>query len=155
MPKTRTYESESKKLVKAIDIAVEAFTVECPKIFSKEHQEQFISTYLQRKESILNPQPKFKTLTSLKYEIENVFTYFQEGAGPTVEYFWNKINEQKLDYKRENKLKKILERGKIRGRIEFEYVIDMFVVAQQNGMITRDEALSLSNMIEKFEKSKL
>ena len=93
-------------------------------------------------------------MTSLKYDIESVFTYFQEGAGPTVEYFWNRIAEEKLDYTRENRLKKILDRGKIKGRVEFEYVIDMFVVAQQNGMITRDEALQLSDMLEKFEKRK-
>lgn len=154
MPKTRTYETESQKLARAIDVAVEAFTKVCPENFTPENQKHIIRTYLGWKDSCLNPERKFKSLASLKYDIESVFTYFQEGTGPTVEYFWNKIAEKELDYTRENRLKKILERGKIKGRIEFEYVIDMFVVAQQNGMITRDEALQLSDMIEKFEKRK-
>jgi hypothetical protein len=154
MPRTPTYETESQKLAKAIDIAVEAFTKVCPENFTPENQDHFIKTYLGWKDSCLNPERKFKNLTSLKYDIESVFTYFQEGAGPTVEYFWNRIAEEKLDYTRENRLKKILDRGKIKGRVEFEYVVDMFVVAQQNGMITRDEALQLSDMLEKFEKRK-
>ena len=48
-------------------------------------------------------------------------------------------------------MKKILNRGKIKGRIEFNYVIDMFVVAQQNGMITKAEAERLNEMLEEFE----
>ena len=39
--------------------------------------------------------------------------------------FGKKIGEADLDYKRENKLEKILNRGEIKGRIEFEYVTDM------------------------------
>jgi hypothetical protein len=154
MPRTRTYETESKRLAKAIDIAVEAFTKVCPENFTPENQDHFIKTYLGWKDSCLNPDRKFKNLASLKYDIESVFTYFQEGTGPTVEYFWKKIAESELDYTRENRLKKILDRGKIKGRIEFEYVIDMFVVAQQNGMISRDEAVQLSDMLKTFEQRK-
>ena len=154
MSRTRTYETESQKLAEAIDLAVEAFTEVCPDNFTPENQIHFINTYLGWKEVCLNPERKHKTLASLKYDAEAVFTYFQEGTGPTVECFWNRLAEEKLDYTRENRLKKILDRGKIKGRVEFEYVIDMFVVAQQNGIITRDEALHLSDMIEKFEKRK-
>lgn len=154
MPRTRTYETESQKLAKAIDIAVEAYTQVCPENFTPDTQKHVIDTYLGWKESCLHPDPKYKNLTSLKYDIESVFTYFQEGTGPTVEYFWKRIAEENLDYARENRLKKILERGKIKGRIEFDYVIDMFVVAQQNGMITKDEALQLNDMLKKFEQKK-
>ena len=154
MAKTRTYESESQKLVKAIEIAVETFRDKCPENFTPEHQEHFIKTYLGWKESCLNPERKYRNLNSLKYDIEAVFTYFQEGAGPTVEYFWKRIKDENLDYTRENKLSKILDKGKIRTRIEFDYVIDMFVIAQKNGMITRDQAIKLSAMIENFEQKR-
>ncbi len=151
MTLTKTYETESQKLAKAIDIAVDAFTHVCPKNFTKENQDHFIKTYLKWKESCLNPEAKYRNLQSLKYDINNVFTYFQEGTGPTVEYFWGKIAEAGLYYNRENRIKKILDRGKIRGRVEFECVVDMFVVAQQNGMITKDEALRLSDILKNYE----
>lgn len=154
MPRTRTYEEEANKLAVAIDIAVEAFQNECPANFTAQHQAHFIKTYKEWKENSLNPEPQFKKLASLKYIVNDVFTYFHEGTGPTVEYFWKRIAEENLDYTRENRLKKILERGNIKGRIEFDYVIDMFVVAQQNGMITKDEALQLNDMLQKFEQKK-
>jgi hypothetical protein len=148
----RTYEEEANKLSKAIDFAIEAFEKECPVDFEPHHQEHFINTYKGWKKSVLNPEPQFKKLASLKYNIDDVFTYFQEGAGPTVEYFWKKVDEAGLDYKRENRMRKILDRGKIKGRTEFNYVIDMFVVAQQNGMITREEAERLNKMLKEFEE---
>ncbi|WP_107038934.1 hypothetical protein [Brumimicrobium mesophilum] len=151
MTRARTYEEEANKLAKAIDIAIEAFQNECPSNFTPQHQDHLINTYIGWKESCLNPENKFRKLAALKYIINDLFTYFQEGSGPTVEFFWRKINEMGLDYQRENRLKKILERGKIKGRTEFEYVVDMFVVAQQNGMITTSEAQRLSDMLEKFE----
>lgn len=151
MSKNKTYESESQKLAKTIDIAVDVFTHVCPKNFTKENQDHFIKTYLGWKESCLNPESKYQNLSSLKYDIDNVFTYFQESSGPTVEYFWNRLAEEGLVYTRENKIKKILDRGKIRGRVEFAYVVDMFVVAQQNGMITKDEVLRLRDILKNYE----
>ena len=154
MKKKRTYQEEANKLATAIDIAIEAFTVECPPDFEKSHQEHTISCYANWKESCLNPEPQFRNLASLKYSINDVFTYFQEGTGKTVEYFWKKINDAKLDYKRENKLEKILNRGKIRGRVEYDYVTDMIVVAEQAGMTSKEETIKLSDMLREYESSK-
>lgn len=151
MKKRKTYEEEAKKLAKAIDIAIEAIRKYCPSEFDKSHQEHFISCYSDWKTEYLNPEPQFKTLGSLKYSIQDVFTYFQEGTGLTVEYFWKRIKEERLDYKRENKLEKILSRGKIKGRIEYEYVTDMIVAAEQVGMTTRAETEKLSKMLGEFE----
>ncbi|WP_339718124.1 hypothetical protein [Cyclobacterium amurskyense] len=120
MKKKRKYQEEASKLAAVIDIAIEAFKVECPPNFEKRHQEHTVSCYANWKESCLNPEPQFRNLASLQYSINDVFTYFQEGTGNTVEYFWKKIDEAQLDYKRENKLEKILNRGKIRGRIEYD-----------------------------------
>ena len=151
MKKKRTYQEEANKLITAIDIAIEAFKLECPPDFEKRHQEHTISCYTNLKESCLNPDAQFRNLASLKYSINDVFTYFQEGTGKTVEYFWKKIDEANLDYKRENKLEKILNRGKIKGRIEFDYVTDMIVVAEQVGMTSKEETIKLSVMLGEYE----
>jgi hypothetical protein len=99
----------------------------------------------------LNPLPQYKNLASLKYDVEAVFTIFQEGAGEYVEYFWRRIKEEKLDYERENKVRKILDRGNIRGDNEYNYVTDILVPAQQSGFITQAEAKQLSDMLGRFE----
>ena len=151
MKKRRTYQEEATKLAAAIDIAIEAFKEECPSNFNKSQQEHFIATYTEWKERCLNPDPQFKNLTSLNYSINDVFTYFQEGTGNTVEYFWNKIQEEGLDYERENKLEKILKRGKIKGRIEYDYVTDMIVVAEQVGLTTPEESIKLGEMLGEYE----
>lgn len=151
MSKRRIYDEEADKLVKAIDIAIEAFSVKCPADFDRNHQQHFISCYTEWKENCLHPEPKFKNLTSLKYLVEDVFTYFQEGTGPTVEYFWNKIKEENLPYERENKLQKILDRGKLKDQIEYEYVIDMIIVAEQIGMTTAIQTKTLNELLEQFE----
>ena len=114
-----------------------------------------ISCYHEFKDDALNPEPKFRKIASLKYTIENVFTYFQESNGKDVEYFWKKIEEQKLDYAREDKLGKILKRGKINNRIEFDYVTDIIVVAEEEKRISENEAKKLAEMITEITKAQL
>ena len=60
-------------------------------------------------------------------------------------------SKENLGYVREDKLRKILDRGKIKGRIEYELVIDSIVVAEQEERITKQEATQLSEMIGEFE----
>jgi hypothetical protein len=150
----RDYETEALKLAKAIDVAIDAFGKYPPKDYTQVHLEHFVNVYLDIKDSVLHPDPKYKTIASLKHKIQDIFTYFQEGSGATVEYFWKELAKENLDYVRENKLQKILDRGKIRGRIEYEYVIDMLVVAQQEGLILNEEVDRLNYMIGQFEKRK-
>lgn len=150
----RTYEEEAHKLAIAIDIAIEAFQQIRPPEFEKSHQDHFISCYSEWKVKCLNPEPKYKTLASLKYSKQEVFSFFQESTGPTVEYFWKRIKKEGLDYDRENKLGKILKRGKIRGRVEYEYVTDMIVTAEQVGMISKAEMKQLGEMLGEYESKK-
>lgn len=147
----KDYNAEAIKLANAIDIAVDAFSKYPPKNFTKEHIAHVVSLHHEWKNAVLNPEPKFKNITSLKYDIQNVFTFFQEGSGETVEYFWRQIKNENLDYVREDKLRKIIERGKIKGQIEFDLVTDSLIPAEQEGQITKMEALQLSNMIREFE----
>lgn len=150
----RTYTQELENLVKAIDIAIESYQNFPPKLWNENHIKIVTYQLMEEKSTVIHAEPKFRNLSSLKYSIKTVFTYFQEASGPAVEHFWNKIEEAKLGYKRINHLEKILERGKIKNRIEFEYVTDMVVSAQQLKMITQHEAQNLKFMLGEFEKRK-
>ncbi|PTB97354.1 hypothetical protein C9994_03200 [Marivirga lumbricoides] len=154
MKKKRTYQEDVEKLFKAIDISIESYKTYPPKDWTQDIVKMVTSNLEKDKLSIINAEPKFRTLASLKYDIEAVFTYFQEATGETVEYFWKKIDEAGLDFKRENKLEKILDRGKIRGRIEYEYVTDMIIVAEQVGMTSKEETKRLSDMLGNYEARK-
>ena len=149
--KRRTYQEEVEKLCRAIDISIDSYKSYPPKDWTPEIVNMVTSNLEKDKLSRIEVEPKFRTLASLKYDVEAVFTYFQEATGKTVEYFWKKIGEADLDYKRENKLEKILNRGKIKGRIEFEYVTDMILVAEQLGMTSKEETIKLSIMLGEYE----
>lgn len=151
MKPRKNYEEEAQKLSQAIDIAIESYKTVPPKLWNSSHVELFTNHLIQQKQNVLFPEPRYKSLASLKYSIEDVFTYFQESSGETVEYFWEKIIASNLDYQRVNKLEKILKRGKIKGRLEYEYVKDIILVAQQTGMISQEESKQLSEMLEKYE----
>ena len=146
--KRRTYQEEVEKLCRAIDISIDSYKSYPPKDWTPEIVNMVTSNLEKDKLNRIEAEPKFRTLASLKYDVETVFTYFQE---ETVEYFWTKIGEADLDYKRENKLEKILSRGKIKGRIEFEYVTDMILVAEQVGMTSKEETIKLSAMLGGYE----
>ena len=92
----QNYEVEANKLAHAIDIAIETFRQFPPQNLEKHHIDHFINVYQEWKEMTLHPEPKFKTVTSLKYKIHDVFTYFQEAEGETVEQFWKRISLEKL-----------------------------------------------------------
>jgi len=150
----KNYDTEAQKLVKAIDIAIESYIKFPPDGFTKEVLDHVVNLHKEWKDSVLNSERKFRTLASLKYDIEGVFTYFLEGRGEAVEYFWQQLNQENLGYIREDKLRKILDRGKIRGRVEYELAVDSIVAAQQEGRITAKEAEELSRMIGIFESPK-
>ncbi|TPE42633.1 hypothetical protein [Pontibacter mangrovi] len=154
MKNRKSYQEEVDRLFKAIDLSIEAYTKYLPEGWTGGVLKMVISNLEDQKKRILGAEKKFRTIASLKYEIEAVFTYFQEASGEAVEYFWKRINEEGLAYERENKLEKILKRGKIRGRIEYDYVNDIIVVAEQTGLTTIDETRQLSQMLGEYEAKK-
>jgi len=113
-----------------------------------------VNLNLEWKENILNPEPKFRNLKSLKYDIEAVFTKFQEGNGVFVEEFWKEIKAQNLPYKRENKAAKILKRKKINNIHEYDFVNDVIVPYEQEGLINAEEVILLNEFIIEFENRK-
>ncbi|MEE1082324.1 MAG: hypothetical protein UH850_01070 [Paludibacteraceae bacterium] len=160
---SKKYIEARDNLIKAIDLANEAL-LKYPN--GKEKQEFVydgisytvlewkIKWHNEIKDRRLNEEKKYETLQSLKYTIEDVFTYFQEGAGPDVNEFWRLIKEANLPYERENKLEKIMNRGRIRNDIEYDYVIDTIVPFQQEGILSEEDVQKLNEMIEKFESKR-
>ncbi len=142
------YEEQAAYLAKAIDIAIIAFQKYPPNGFNPSHVEQMVKTYLEYKRI---PEPQYKNLKSLKYRISDVFIFFQEGSGKAVDFFWTEIKKNNLPYKRENKLGKILKRGKIKNQIEYDFVIDVLVPYQQEKLMTEDEVKTVNKLIADFE----
>ncbi len=148
----RTYDEEAKNLARAIDIAIESVQKYPPKEFQTAHVEHFVTVYSDIKNSALNPEPQFKNMSSLKYLVEEVFTYFQESKGEEVEYFWKNIQGENLPFERENKLLKILKKGKIKSQAEYDYIIDVIVPFQQSGIIVGSQVERLNQFIADFEQ---
>jgi len=146
------YDQQANQLGKAIDIAVDAFKKFPPPGFNETNLDNFIKTYLSWKDRLSSPEPQYKNLKSLQYEIQNVLTYFQESSGATVEYFWQQIEHFKLGYKRENKIEKILKRKKIKNDIEYNFVVDVLVPYQQENIITSDDVVLINNLLSDYER---
>ena len=145
---------EAARLAKVIELAVDAITCFPPNGFSAENTAHFIGTYSNMKNQVVSPHPFYKNLRSLRYTEADVFVYFHEGAGAAVEYFWAQAALAELGYVRRDQLQKMLDRGKIKGRIEYDYAVDSLVVAQQQGRITPTEFEELAAMIGQFESGK-
>lgn len=145
------YEEKVENLSKVINIAIRNLEQHPPKGFDKNHLEQFINTYLDLKNNALNPKPQHKNTTSLKYIENDVFTYFQEGFGEAVNVFWEEVKEEKLPYKRINKISKILKRKKIKSQLEYDFITDVIVPYQKEGLIDNQDLESLNKMISDFE----
>lgn len=153
MKTKKDYQTEAEKLAKAIDIAIESYTSVPPEEWDTVVLKMMTKTHREWKENALNPDPPFRNLKSLQFLVDSVFTFFNEGNGPTVELFWKKLKEVELDYPREDRLGKVLKRDKIKSRSEYNLVTDMMVGAHQTGRISEKEFKRLSEMIDEFERS--
>lgn len=148
----KNYTEQAQNLAKAIDIAISVFQKHPPKGFEPQHIDHIINTYLEFRTGITNPKSEFINLKSLKFIINDVFTYFQESTGETVNVFWKKIKENNLPYKRENKLTKIIKRGKIKNQIEYDFVIDVLVPYQQEGIIDENDTHLIKTLLDNYEQ---
>ena len=150
----RTYNEESKKLLTVIDIAIESFKKYLPEGMNKSQINRIVCIHEEWRNEIINASPESKNLKSLKYRIEDIFTYFQDSTGHTVAYFWKRLKEENLDYKYENKLKRILKQSKIKNIHDYNHVTDMIVVSQQLGLISSEDSKILNQLIGEFESRK-
>ena len=148
----KNYTEQAQNLIKAIDIAIDALRKHPPNNFQPEHIEHTINCYLDWRDGIINAESKYKNIRSLKYDIENVFTFFQESSGKTVDYFWQEIKKNELPYKRENRLTKILKRGKIRSQIEYDFILDVLIPYQQERIIEKSDFERIKVLLAEYEK---
>jgi hypothetical protein len=145
------YDIQAAYLANAIDIAINAFNSHPTDDWNKAHIDHFIKVYSEWQYDALNPKSEYKKIQSLKYLINDVFTYFQEGEGNTVSYFWEEIKKSQLPYKRVNKMDKILKANKIKNQIEYDYIIDVIVPYQQEGLLDEQQVIFLNKLIGEFE----
>ena len=138
-------------LFTAIDIAIKSIKKYPPINWDDNAVNQFVDVYIMYKERRTNCEKKFQNLSSLKYSVQDIFTYFQECSGLAVEEFWKQIKDAGLPYKRENKLAKILKRRKINNDIEYDFVTDVIVPYTQEGLITEEESILLKQYLGNFE----
>jgi hypothetical protein len=152
MPSRKDYVTEANRLAKAVDIAIEAFRQYPFEGWDSATVDHVVNVYSKLKYLALNPAPEYRKVASLNYIIQDVLTIFQEGTGQAVDYFWKRIAAEELGYERVDRLRKVLDRGRIKGRAEYDQVTDSFIAAQQQGRITAEEASRLAEMIGDFEK---
>ena len=146
------YFEEAKALSEVIEIAIESLQKIPPKDFNESHLNHVISNFVQIRQSILKPEPRYQNSKSLAYAKVDVLTYFQEGHGETVNYFWKRVAERELGFKRENKLHRILKSGKIRNEAEYNFVIDTLLPYEHEGLMDVSQVTILNRLIETFEK---
>lgn len=146
------YQTAAEKLAKAIDLQIESIHKYPPKSMTAEQISTIINSTLELKKLALKPDKKFRTIASLNYLEKDVLTYFQEGTGAHIEYFWNKVKECELGYERKDMLAAILKKKRISNTSEYELVVDSIVAAQQEGRITEEQAELLSSYIGVYEK---
>ena len=152
MSKQEKYLELANNLCRSAEIAIESIQKYPDKNWKDEFTKKTgIDFYLKCKKIIEHAEPKFQSMSSLKYDYEAIFTYFQESSGIDVDYFWKKIKENNLPFKRENRLAKILKRKKIKDDIEFDFVTDVIVPYLQEGLINEEESILLKQYIGDFE----
>lgn len=151
---SKKFTEASQNLSKAAEIAIESLKKYPPEYWETGELKHVVNCYMEFEFNISNPEPKYQNLRSLKYQEENVFIMFQETSGKYVEEFWRRIKEENLPFKRENKMAKILKRKKINNDIEYDFVTDVIVPYQQEGMITEEEVILLNTYLGNFENRK-
>ena len=145
------YNKQAEILIDIIDIAIDSLTHNPPKGFEEIHIRQFVNTYLDYRNKVLNPEPLFHNLTSLRFIKSDILRYFQEGSGKAVDVFWKDINAKKLDIVRENRFEKVIKRGKIKNQIEYDIIIDLYNSYIETNILSTMEIDKINHLISNFE----
>lgn len=103
------------------------------------------------KKELLDPGSRFRTVLSLRQTETDFFIYWNEASGPDVEQFWIQLMAIGLPFKRKDVLGIILKRGRIRGRTEYDIVMDTIIPAEQTGRISTLEAALLAKYLAEYE----
>lgn len=150
MPTKRlTYEERAEQFAQAADIVqrVVANSTQFPDS-TKTAIEQGAA---ELKRMALEPQPQFRRIASLRYLEEALLTVWNETTGPDTDLVWAEMRKLELPYERKDVLAVVLKRKRIKDEHEFDYVTDNIVIAEQEGRITKEQAVELDAMLMKFQ----
>lgn len=146
------YIQQAESLANAIEIAIDAFKKFPSENWNMDHVWRLIDTYSSWEKTVLNSGPRYKSVESLSYTSNRVFSFFQETSGDIVNYFWQKIKENNLPFDRENKLDKILKRQKIKDQAEYDFITGTMVPFQLDGIIGDEEVMMLGRLMLAYEQ---
>jgi hypothetical protein len=92
-----------------------------------------------------------KTLATLHFVEATVLRSFNESSGPDTEKFWERVANAGLAFHRRDVVREILDRNRIKDRIEYDAVIDTADLLTDAGKITAAEAKQLRQLVERYE----
>lgn len=150
-PVRQSYEQRAEQFAKVCDIAIQMLS---DANIPLEEKTRMIRTSMSDKELALHPEPMYKRIGSLKCIEAEHFWYWNEHQGVHIDKFWQEVKAAGLGYHRKDIFVKILMRGRIGNRIEYDYVIDEILVAEQTERITKEEVARLNNYLLNYEKLK-
>jgi hypothetical protein len=149
IPRPDQYAKRAAELIKAIDIA--EHIVRASQSLPPEVIDAMLRSGRLTKQQLLDPESRFRTASSLRQSEADFFIYWNEASGPDVEQFWIQLMAIGLPFKRKDVLGMILKRGRIRGRTEYDIVIDTIVPAEQTGRISSLDAALLAKYLAEYE----
>ena len=76
---------------------------------------------------------------------------WNESSGADATAFWKRVETAGMPYRQRDVLREILERGKIRNRVEYDVLADTMEERAQEGAITQDERGRLRAMMNQYE----
>lgn len=106
--------------------------------------------YAELRAQALSDEPAFQNQRSLGTLEVALLTFFRESVGPSVDAFWDGVEDAGLPYSRPNLVGKVLCRGHLRAH-EYEVFADGLEHLQDSGQISTDEARSLEAFLDSYE----
>ena len=137
-------------LLKAIKIAKAIATNS--KILDGNQQSNQINYYNILIDLLENPRKEHQNSKSLKSLESDFLYYWNEAQNDDTNKFWDEIQNSGLKFKRKDKLNEVFKRGKIKNEIEYNYIIDIMIVAFQLGKINEEQFKLLNKYVGEFEK---
>ena len=144
-----SYKDRLQRLFRTLDISKEILST--TDLISKDEKKAHLVFIEQTQELLLNPEPQHKNSKSLEFVENTILTYWNEASGPHIEIFWERLDGEAIDFIRRDIIRDVLSRKKIKNIHEFDHIIDSFVIAQQTGRMTNDEAEEMNSYIQEFE----
>jgi len=111
-------------------------------------QKQIALAGVGRYREALDPPIGRRSLDQLESDL---LLAWNESTGPDANAFWKRLEEASLPYLRRDVLREILERRKIRNRVEYDLLADTMEERAENGSITQDERGRLRAMMNQYE----